>query len=349
MSQYPRTNNYETPYVQSSTTPSISSQSSVSMRLQSQQALFYNRPPYISGNSRRNYPNNSHLLDPPPPPLRGSTIHNGDEQHNYNSNFSQNTSDRHNMIYPETASPSQERRHQHTNNNINNSQGQRTTRWSRNEISSRRNESLRTILPNANFRRPSLISRPSVYPNNHSTFGMQDPIRVQTNDEEQATNTEIPEGSDTEASVTVNAIPPNRIIQRLSSPRRTETHHRPSFHSRTISTIASTVSTPVTTHAARSNFTDNHSSDEQLARRMQAHEFSAITNTNNVSYYSNIEQSCLMMLTINYCYFKNNEHNPLTRLLTGVRGMTKYINIYFRLLVHTDIIFPPPFFLFWKN
>ncbi|CAG8451109.1 5606_t:CDS:2 [Diversispora eburnea] len=308
MSQYPRTNSYESSYAQSSSTPSVSSQPSTSMRSQPQQTLYYNRTSYVNGNSRRNYPNTSHILDPPPPHLRGTNLRNSDEQHNYNNNFS---SDGRTVIYPEVSSSSQERRHPHTNtninninninnmNNINNSQGQRgssSTRWlPRAEIPNRRNETLRPIIPNANFRRPPLM-RQNIFSSNHPAFigSMQDSVRAQTNDEEQDTNIEIPERSDTEVNATTNPISQNRIM-----PRRTEIHHdtntrdlRSSFHSRTISTLATAA--PPQAHTTRSNSTNNHSSDEQLARRIQAHEFSAINN--------------------------NEEHNALARLLAGVRA-----------------------------
>ncbi|CAG8768426.1 22963_t:CDS:2, partial [Dentiscutata erythropus] len=272
---------------------SSQSSSSIPIRPQSQQN-FFNRMPYVSNASRRNFPNPTQPLDTS---LRRPSHHTSDEQQSYN-NYTSVGSEASNVIYPEVVSSQPERRQHHSNVNVhiqNVSQGPRgssSSRWTSRDSSNRNRDVLtRSIIPNPHLRRTAI--RPSTFTGagNHSTLNgpLQESSRVIGSDEEPDTAIDLPESSDSEVNITTtpNRVTPwtNRIIRRhdIRQDSNTRDSRQPINH-RTLVPSAST------TNAARNNSSENPISDEQLTRRIQPTEFS--------STHQNL----------------NDEHSPLSRI-----------------------------------
>ncbi|CAI2179641.1 10365_t:CDS:2 [Funneliformis geosporum] len=231
-------------------------------RLQSQSQpppFFYHR---TFAPSRRNF---NHSVPQPVEPRRPTSTsnHNGEEQQGYSINFAPASPDI-TFMYPEVIQQSERRPHHHSNNISGLSQASRasptssstTSRWTSRDPRGRAEILTRPIMPNPNFNRRKVA-------------------RILGSDEEQDNLTELPESSDSEVNVTTSAP---AVRAQFRPPRR----HEPRQDNNTIDpTRSRTLAALAAATAVRANSTNDGSlsADEQIARRMQAYEYSSIQNT----------------------------------------------------------------------
>ncbi|CAG8517484.1 7830_t:CDS:10 [Funneliformis mosseae] len=213
-------------------------------RLHSQPPSFFYHRTMFNPPPRRNF--NQTVPQPVEPRRPTSTPnHNVDEQQGYSSNFAPASPDIPIVMYPEVFQPPERRPpHHHTIPGL--SQASRTSPTSS------------SIPPRWTPRDP----RGQV-------------ARILGNEEEQDNLTELPENSDSEVNITTSTA----VRPQFRPPRRHESRQDNNAldhpRSRTLAALAAAT-------AARTNSTNDGSlsADEQIARRMQAYEYSSIQNTN---------------------------------------------------------------------